>query len=136
MMNNLTNSTDEGNLGQSTMASLAALRREDRKAAFLLAFRELCNISVAAEIVGIDRGTVYNWLNADPEFKESFEKAREVGTELLEDVAWKRAQDTSDRLLVVLLKAYKPEKFGDKIEVTSTKKIKLDWPEGEKEENE
>lgn len=132
MMDNLTNSTDEGNLAQSTTASLAALRREDRKAAFLLAFRELCNISVSAEIVGIDRGTVYNWLDADPDFRAGFEKAREVGTELLEDVAWKRAQDTSDRLLVVLLKAYKPEKFGDKVEITRKGRIILDWPEGEK----
>ena len=110
---------------------------DDLKKRFLEVFGETCNMSTSAESLDIPRSTVYYWLRSDPQFKEHFDQARLDGAEVLEDVAIKRATDTSDRLISFLLKSYRPERFGDKIDVTSGgKPIDLSWPEAGKVDGE
>lgn len=46
-------------------------------------------------------------------FAAEWDEAVDEGTDVLEDVAFRRAVDGSDRLLIFLLKARRPEKFRD-----------------------
>lgn len=104
----------------------------NKQKAFLAAFRESGNITLAAEIVGIDRRYHYNWLK-DAEYAEAFEEAVEHAADRLEQEARRRAvegvakpvwykgeqcgvvQEYSDLLLIFLLKGVRPEKYKDRV---------------------
>jgi hypothetical protein len=64
-----------------------------------------------AKQAGIDRSTVYDHRNSDPEFAAAWEAAKEDALDLLEATAHKRAHSTSDTLLIFLLKAGRPAKY-------------------------
>jgi hypothetical protein len=102
------------------------------KKKFLEHFLKCYMVGPAAKAAGTDRATVSRWRRTDKAFAEKFEKARSEVLAVLEDEAFRRAykgvgepvfykgeecgevQKFSDRLLVTLLKAYAPEKYGDK----------------------
>ena len=85
---------------------------------------------------GVDRTTHYWWMKNDPEYRKSFEEAREEACGLLEDEAVRRAYkgtlrpqaigggkvmmvtEFSDQLLMFLLKCRNPKVFGDRREDT------------------
>jgi hypothetical protein len=54
---------------------------------------------------------IRRWLENDPEFAEKYTYAEAEATDLLEEYAFQRAFE-SDRILEVMLKAKRPEKFG------------------------
>lgn len=86
--------------------------RPDRaRETFLATLAETCNVSESARRAGIGRRTAYDWKAADPEFAAAWEDAEEQATDELEKVARQRAIDGSDRMLEILLKAHRPEKF-------------------------
>lgn len=73
-------------------------------------------VTAAAKAAKIDRRTVYNWLDSDPDFAEALEQAKESVIDMLEQEAIKRATTgKSDTLLIFLLKGMKPEKYSDRI---------------------
>jgi hypothetical protein len=80
-------------------------------------------------MAGIDRGTHYHWLK-DPEYKAQFEAAQVQAADMLEDEAIRRAfhgvekpitvagkreiiRESSDTLLIFLLKGARPQKYRD-----------------------
>jgi hypothetical protein len=91
-------------------------------------FWQLClgkSIAGAASAAGIGRRTAYDWRKADPRFGEHWNEAWDIGTDYLEDLALKNAELGSERLLLALLKARRPERYsrtlidhGGEIEVT------------------
>lgn len=108
--------------------------------AYLTALGQTGWIGAAAKAAGICRQTVWDRRKCDPEFREAEKAVREQAGELLEDEAWRRALggiarfkfgsdgrplidprtrapyfeiEYSDKLLLALLKAYRPEKFRD-----------------------
>lgn len=103
---------------------------------FLAKLEEGSTVSAAAAAVNIGRRTAYEWRADDTAFANAWDEAVEVGTDLLEDEAKRRAADGydepvfwqgkqvgvvrkySDRLLQVMLKARRPEKFKDRFENT------------------
>lgn len=66
------------------------------------------SISSACEAAGIARPTYYEWLAEEPDFAAKVEAAIETGTDRLEEIARRRAADSSDTLLIFLLKARRP----------------------------
>jgi hypothetical protein len=104
-------------------------RDRGKQKAFLEAFKRTANLSKAAEGADVDRSTHFRWLRGDSDYATEFELAREEAITLLEDEAVRRAhegtlravfykgkasgavREYSDTLLVVLLKAHKPEKY-------------------------
>jgi hypothetical protein len=81
---------------------------------FLRALAEGMSVTAAARAANVSRRTVYLW-RRDPGFAESWADALEAATDLLEDAARTRATDgMSDRLLMALLAARRPERFGQK----------------------
>lgn len=86
--------------------------RTDRaRAIFLATFAATCNVSQACRDANIGRRTAYDWRAADPEFAAAWEDAEEEAVDKLEQVARDRAIDSSDRMLEILLKAHRPEKY-------------------------
>ena len=89
-------------------------------------------------MTGVSRQTVYAWRESDPAFATAWSIAEEHGTGLLEDEAIRRAmhgtnrpvyqggklvgyvRDYSDTLLIVMLKARKPDVYKDRVDVHHT----------------
>ncbi len=120
------------------MTRLRASTRAKR-GALLEVVRKCGLIAPACRSVGVTRRTVYNWL-ADPAYRAQFEDARQECIERLEAETVRRARDGvvrvkyhngqpiidprtgkpftervySDRLLIFLLRALRPEKYRDK----------------------
>lgn len=110
------------------------------KAAFLSALEETVTVIKAARVAGINRATVYAWLDADPEFAEAFREVDDGNVERLEAEAFRRAHDGvvkrekrneegeieyqeieySDTLLALLLKARRPNVYRDRATVEHT----------------
>ena len=105
----------------------------ERKAAFCAALATSGgNVARACEAVDICRMTAYEWRSEDEDFAASWDHAKQIGLDALEDEATRRAfegwdepivyqgvvTDTmkrySDTLLVFLLKGGKPDKYRER----------------------
>jgi transposase len=110
---------------------------------FLEAFEVSCSIQKAARWANIHRQTHYDWLRKDATYPARFAEARERATQTLEDEAVRRAVEGvrrpvlyrgkqvyiqgkplfdieySDQLLIRLLEAFNPEKYGRRVEQTN-----------------
>ena len=109
---------------------------------FLAVLRETCNVAEAARAVGISRRTAYD-RRADAQFAIAWDEAEQEAADKLEREAWRRAVEGtqkpivykgdvtghyleySDRMLELLLKAHRPERFGDKV------KTEVSGPKGD-----
>lgn len=81
-------------------------------ATFLRHLEESGSVSLAAERTGIARNTVYQRRKADPAFALGWRRAVAMAAEALRDAAVARALGGDDRLLMFLLRTYRPEIFG------------------------
>jgi len=68
-------------------------------------------VTQAAHAAGVSRITVYRHRASNPEFAKRWEEAEQRGIDMLEDVARKRAMQSSDTLLIFLLKHKRPEVY-------------------------
>lgn len=95
------------------------------------------NVTIAAKSAGISRRNAYNERETDPDFEARWKDSLAQAADLLEEEARRRAvtgtlkpifykgdkcatvREYSDTLLVLLLKAAKPEKYRDRSDITS-----------------
>jgi DNA-binding XRE family transcriptional regulator len=101
------------------------LLKETWQPRFLKAYEELGTVTHAATAAGVARSTVYQVEKNDPEFAAAFEEAREAAADRLERVAIQRAEETSDTLLIFLLKALRPEKYRENVRVEHSGALSL-----------
>lgn len=103
--------------------------------AFLAQLRLTGVVTKACDMAKVTRQTVYDRRNNDPEFAKAWDEAREMAADRLEQEAIRRAVDGvnkpvffqgeivgfekeySDTLLVLLLKAHKPDKYRERSDV-------------------
>lgn len=78
--------------------------------------RESPNVTKAAKKAGIPREYIYELKRLNEDFNRRFEEARNLGIEAIEDKAWERTEE-SDIMLLAMLKANKPDKYGDKKQI-------------------
>jgi transposase-like protein len=109
-------------------------RTAKKREAFLTALSDGLSVAAGCQAAGIGRTQVYQWRKDDPDFENAWDAALEVGTDLLEDEAKRRAMSTSDVLMIFLLKARRKEKYADLSKMRYTGKdddtpIKLDVTE-------
>lgn len=93
------------------------MQSQHAKKVFLEAFAELGIVGHASRAAGIDRNTVYYWLEHDEQFAIAYRHAELAATEALEREAARRAVAGSDVLLIFLLKARKPAMYRERYEV-------------------
>jgi L-rhamnose mutarotase len=90
---------------------MAAELTPERAEKFLKALAEMPNVARAARLTGVSRYTVYEHRKNDLVFAAQWLEAIETAVQALEEKAWKRAQLTSDTLMIFMLKAHKPEVY-------------------------
>lgn len=107
------------------------IRTDANRSKFLETLKATCNITRSCEASGLARSAVYEWRDEDPAFAADWEEALDIAGDTLVAEAVRRAvegvdrpvfqggrqvgvvREYSDTLLVVLLKAFKREKFGE-----------------------
>lgn len=98
--------------------SKRTIRTDRARAAFLEVFSDTCNVSEACRAAGIGRRSVYEWRDDDKDFAADWAEAEAAAIDKLEKAAWDRATtDKSDRMLEILLKAHRPEKYVERSKV-------------------
>jgi hypothetical protein len=86
-------------------------RTPKAEAKFLDALRAGKSVGAAARAATIGRRTAYDWRDRDPAFAARWDEAFDEGTDRLEDLALKGAEQGSERLLLALLKARRPDRY-------------------------
>ena len=121
-------------------------RSAQAKRAFLEDFKLWANISSACRVAAVERNTYYLWLERDEQFALAVKQADAAATERLEREAYRRAVEGSpykrtsywhgepvgtdekieysDNLLMLLLRARRPDLYREKIDATVTQVIK------------
>jgi hypothetical protein len=95
------------------------IRTNRAREEFLRVLSESCNVSEACRAAGIGRQSAYDWRRDDEQFAAAWSEAEETAADSLEKVAWGRATtDKSDRMLEILLKAHRPEKFVERRQIS------------------
>ena len=89
---------------------------------FLELLTTSCNVTLSARGAGIDRKTVYRHYEMFADFAAAWDDAKEAAIEILEAEAWQRARKQSDTLMIFLLKAHKPEKYQDRLNLRLERK--------------
>jgi Homeodomain-like domain len=113
------------------LSKLTVIKREQ----FLGYLRDGWSISAAAGKIGVSRQAVYRLRASDDEFAHQWEDAYESGTDVYEDEVKRRAvegtekpvfyqgeivghvREFSDTLLIVALKARRPERYRERFDV-------------------
>lgn len=90
----------------------AATRQRDE---FLRLIGQGISTSTAAKGAGSSRTTVYRWRQDDAKFAAAWDDAKETGLDRLEDKALQLAHAGSEKLIIFLLKAGRPEKYRENI---------------------
>jgi hypothetical protein len=105
------------------------------RAVFLRALAQTCNVAAACRAAAVGRATVYRHRERDPKFADAYDDAFEQATDLLELECRRRAIEGvdrpvfykgrqvgtvkvySDRLLIFLLEAARPEKYRNNLDL-------------------
>ena len=85
---------------------------------FLELLAQCGNVTIAAEGAGVSRKSIYNKINSDAVYSDRVEEAKQESIERLEHVARQRAEQSSDVLIMFLLKSLRPEKYRDNYRMT------------------
>jgi hypothetical protein len=104
-------STRKPRTGRTPRPRRNSRQTPDAEAKFLAALKLGKSIAAAARAAGFGRRTVYDWRDRDPAFAAKWDEGWDVGTDYLEDLALKAAEAGSERLLLALLKARRPERY-------------------------
>ena len=95
---------------------------KDWKERFLKGLEETSLVTEACKLADVSRITAYKHRKLDDDFAERWEEIIEADTEQLEQVAVRRAKDSSDTLLIFLLKSRRPHVYRDRYELQHTGK--------------
>ena len=116
------------------------------KHAFLESYAQWANITEGCKSAGIGRSTFYVWQEHDLKFAAAVQRAGDMATERLEREAYRRAIEGSpytrtsywhgepvgtdskieysDQLMMLLLRARKPDIYREKVDVTVNQVVK------------
>lgn len=92
-------------------------------ARFIEILSQSCNVTLACKGAGVDRTNAYIHRKEIPDFARAWDDAIEQAVDILEAEAWQRARKQSDVLMIFLLKAHKPEKYREKVNLHHSGKI-------------
>jgi hypothetical protein len=101
----------------SALSTPARRRRPDWVPRFLEVYAATGNVRLAAGAAGVSRDTPYKRAQTSPTFAAAWLRAREDAVDMLEAEARRRALATSDQLLMFLLRADRPERYRERVDV-------------------
>jgi len=127
-------------LSQSTRMTYTKENKAAIKARFIVELAKTGDVSASTAVAGLSPGgrtVVYAWRKDDVEFAQQWQDALDTCWDALERALISRGKDHSDRAAFGMLKAHRPEIYGDKVDIRlRDERIDLSWPEGEREEGE
>ena len=85
--------------------------------AFLTGLRNSANVRAACEAAGVSRQAAYKRRDGNVHFRDEWNGALDEACDLLEYVARKRAMESSDTLIIFLLKAHRPALYHDRLRI-------------------
>jgi hypothetical protein len=119
-------------------------------ARFLERLRATSNVAGSARAIGMSRRGIYDAKERDPEFSAAWDDAVETACDRLEAEAWRRGvegveepiismgkvvrdkrgkpmvrRQYSDHLMIALLKAHRPEKYRENVNLSGTVMVEL-----------
>ncbi len=108
---------------------MQTIRTDRAREAFLGALRTTCNVSAACRSADISRTAAYAWRREDEAFALEWEDAEGEAIDQLEGVAYERAiGGQSDRLMEILLKGHRPERYVERQKLTHTVEVTaVEW---------
>lgn len=92
---------------------------------FLNTFCYVGSITAAADICNLSTASHYRWTDAAPnrdEYNKAFQMAKNISIEVLEYEARRRAMESSDTLMIFMLKALLPKKYREERVITGAVK--------------
>lgn len=99
---------------------------DNEKKAILSALEESCGIiSTACKSISMPRSTFYNWMNADPEFKDAVEELQEYTLDVVESELHKQIKKGDTTAIIFYLKTK-----GKKRGYIERQEVDLRTPEG------
>lgn len=96
-----------------------------RRAVFLQALAEKPVVSRAAAAAGIQVSSAYRLRQKDPAFAAAWDDAAARAAGSLEERAYDRAMEKSDKLMELMLKGNMPEKYREKLDVAVSNKTQI-----------
>lgn len=105
-----------------TEGPISSYTFDDWRDDFITAVAQHGNVRQGCIAAQISRSNAYHRRETDPEFAAAWDEALENFSDLLEGVYTQRAIEQSDRAIEFLLKANRPEKYGDKSKLEITGK--------------
>jgi hypothetical protein len=82
------------------------------------------NVRLACRAAGIARSLAYRVRDEDAAFRAEWDEALDEAMDLLEGIAFARAANPNDkhsaRLIEFLLKAHRPDKYGDRLDLRNS----------------
>ena len=98
---------------------MKTIRTDHARATFLATLEATCNVSAACRAADISRRAAYDWRVADPDFAAAWADAEASAIDNLEGVAYDRGMTgQSDKLIEILLKGHRPERYVEKQRMT------------------
>lgn len=82
--------------------------------AFLAHLAKSANVRASCIVAGIARKTAYARRDSDPAFAAAWQDGLDDALDILESVAFKRAAEESDTLLIFLLKSHRRAVYADR----------------------
>ena len=103
---------------------MKTIRTDRAREAFISTLTSTCNVSAACRAAKIGRSAAYAWRKEDEGFAASWADAEAEAADNLEGVAYERAMSgQSDRLIEVLLKGHKPERYVERTKIDLSAEI-------------
>lgn len=91
---------------------MQTIRTDRARESFLATLRTTCNVSAACRAAGISRTAAYAWRADDEAFAAEWADAEGEAVDELEGVAYARAMSgESDRMVEILLKGHRPDRY-------------------------
>jgi hypothetical protein len=94
-----------------------------KKEKWLLAYAEHGTCKAACEHVKIETSTAYRARQRDADFAERWDALEHATTKILEETAYERAINGSDRLAEFMLKARRPDRYRESLKLEHGGKI-------------
>ncbi len=94
---------------------MKTIRTDRAREVFLKTLAATCNVSAACRQAKLGRSAAYAWKREDDAFSAEWEDAVAVAIDELEGAAYERAiSGQSDRMMEILLKGHRPERYVEK----------------------
>ena len=134
-------------------ATNATIKRTLKKKlpVFLKKLAEIGNVTLSAKYAKLTRTIVYRERERNPAFLKAWDKALEEASDILEAEAWRRSmkgtlkpvfyqgvecgqvREYSDTLLTLLLKANRPKKFRENLNLSSSEGLAVNISRGDEQ---